>query len=333
MDTITTDQAIHFTKDLNILYIEDDKEFRAQTKKILDILFSSTTTADNGVEALKIYKKEHFDIVISDIKLPHMNGVEFSKEIKKINPNQCIIIVSAYHDNEYLMDLINLNIRQFIQKPINIDNMVKTLYFASKDIVNEKMVEEYRLNLEDANKKLITKNEELNSLVGILDSKLLQIGKNSNIDKKNIDISLSNMDEKELDELKYLEIDIKGAAILINLSKNLSVENMKVLGLMFLSYSGILKKYDAYNELSLHMQKIGNALNNAPDSFIKRVKEISILLESFIYVLHIWRKNIQKKDIYKAIELHSSMINDINTIISIIDGTEDNINSEVDFFQ
>ena len=332
MNKITTDQAINFTKNLKILYAEDDKALQEQTRDFFEVLFASVSIADDGQEALSMYKKEYFDIVISDVKMPNMDGIELCKKIREINSNQCIIIISAYNDNEYLMEFINLNIKQFIQKPINVDDMLRAIYQTSKNIVNEKMVEEYRADLEHSNQELIKKNEELNSLVRILDSKLLQIGKSANAKKIDIDISLASIDDKDLMELKELEVDINGAAILINLSKNLSVENIQVLGSMFINYSKILKKYNTYNELSSYMLKIGGTLNNAPKNFIKRVNDISILLESFIYVLRMWRNNIVNKDISKALELHSSMINDINTIISIINGTEDKIQSEMEFF-
>ena len=99
MSSITTDQTLNFTKDLKILYAEDDLELQAQTKDFFEILFSSVTVVNDGVEALEKYKKESFDIVISDIRMPSMDGIELATKIREIHYDQCIIIVSAYSNS------------------------------------------------------------------------------------------------------------------------------------------------------------------------------------------------------------------------------------------
>ena len=332
MHSITTDMTINFTKELKILYAEDDLELQAQTKEFFEVLFSSVIVVNDGLQALQKYKQESFDIVISDIRMPSMDGIELTTKIREINHDQCIIIVSAYNDNDYLLKFINLNIRQFIQKPIDVDNMLETLYHTSKAIVNEKMVEEYRESLEESNKELTLKNKELQSLVRILDSKLLQIAKNSTGDEISVNTTEATMSKENLDELKELEVDIGGAAVLINLSKNLTASNIQVLGSLFLSYAKILAIYKPYSELSQKIDELGVALNNAPENFIKRVTDISTLLESFIYVLRMWRAKVVHIEFSQAFELHSSMINDISTIITIVDGTQDEIETEIEFF-
>jgi len=332
--SITIDDTLQYTKGLKLLYVEDDLELQESSKELFKILFQSVTTVNDGEEALKKYNSEHFDIIISDIKMPKLNGIELTKAIREIDKSQYIIITSAYNDAEYLMEFINLNIKQFIQKPINIDNMLEVLYFTSKNIVNQQMVEQYRRELESNNKELAKKNEELQSLVRILDAKILQISKESTSSSHEQDINLADatIKDEHLNELKELEIDISGAAVLISLSKNLSVSNIEVLGEMFLSYAEILASYDGYVDLSNKINELGNSLNNAPENFIKRVNDISTLLESFIYVLRMWRKNLVNDETQKAFDLHASMINDITTIISIIDGTENEIETEMEFF-
>lgn len=332
MSTITTDMALAFTKELKILYAEDDLELQEQTKELFEVLFGSVTVASDGAEALAYYEQEAFDIVISDIKMPIMDGIELSTRIRDKNPYQSIIIISAYNDIEDLMKFINLNIRQFIQKPINIDNMIETLYFTAKNIVNEKMVDEYRESLEHSNKELTTKNEELMSLVRILDAKLLQIAKNEDTQTEDIDLSNADIQKEQLSELKELEIDISGAAVLVGLSKNLNLSNIQVLGKLFSSYAEIIESYEAYNKLSISIKELGETLTSDAQNFINRVDDITILLESFIYVLRMWRTKVVENEFSKAIDLHSSMINDITTIISIINGTEDDIQTDMEFF-
>jgi YesN/AraC family two-component response regulator len=303
-----------------------------ETKELFNTLLKNVTTANDGQEALSIYKQEHFDIVVTYIKMPFMNGVELTAEIKEINQDQCIIVASAYNDNEYLLDFINLNIKQFMQKPIKMNNMLEVLYDVSKKIVNAQLVEKYRKELESNNTQLKDKNDELQSLVRILDSKITQIAQKSCNQIMCANFENITFSSEHLDELKELEIDISGASVLISLSKNLSLANIQVLSNMFLSYSTTISNYKEFEELASSIKDLANALNNAPQNFIDRVSDISILLETFIYVLRMWRKNLVENNFKKAFELHASMVNDITTIISIIDGTENDIKTQIEFF-
>lgn len=330
MEEISTEVALKYTKDLNILYVEDDLELQEQSKTLFEILFNTVDVASNGLEALKKYQNKDYDIVISDIMMPKMDGIELTNKIRSINARQCIIITSAYNDSDYLLKFINLNIRQFILKPINVKKMITILYDASKNIVNQKMIETYRVELENSNISLKEKNDELQSLVKILDSKLVQLSDSTNINNlKKEDLLIKKVD---LNELKELEVDISGAAVLIGLSNKLNVTNIGILSELFTAYSKILSKYPGYNILSTSIASLGISLNSIPENFTKRIDDITTLLESFIYVLRMWRKNLVKNEIKKSFELHTSMLNDINTIISIIDGTENEIKGEMEFF-
>jgi hypothetical protein len=137
---------------------------------------------------------------------------------------------------------------------------------------------------------------------------------------------------KNIIELKELETDISGAAVLISLSKHLNIENIQVLGSLFLSYASHIQGYEAYAILEEKIKELGSALNSAPQTFIDRVQDLSVLLESFIYVLRMWRGKVEQKEFNNARELHTSMITDIVTIIAIINGTEDDIQTDMEFF-
>jgi YesN/AraC family two-component response regulator len=332
MKNIDIPTTLKYTKELSLLYVEDDINLQTQTKELFESLFGSLRVTSDGKEALEAYMDNDYDMVISDVKMPKMNGVELAKEIKDIKQHQEIIITSAYNDSENLLNFINLNISNFILKPINTQNLINTIYNVAKNIVNTKMVESYRKDLESTNVSLKEKNDELQSLVRILDSKLAQLSSVQKKENKNRNFDELIISKVHLDELKELETDISGASVIISLSKNITEKNIQVLGDMFASYGEIVAEYTEYIELKEKIELLANSLSNSPDNFIKRVDDISILLESFIYVLRIWRKNLVENDAKKAFELHASMINDISTIIAIIDGTENDIESEMEFF-
>jgi len=128
------------TKDLSLLLVEDYEPLRNDMAEVLGDLFKTVTAVINGAEALKLYqenKEKHnavFDIVITDIEMPVMNGVDLCECLFQQNKEQQIIVISAHTDSEYLLRLINLGIAQFITKPINHKLLMDTLYHVSKKI-------------------------------------------------------------------------------------------------------------------------------------------------------------------------------------------------------
>jgi len=141
-------QLYQQTKDLSVLLAEDHEPTRLSLEEVLQDLFKEVLSFSNGMEALHAYKERKkdtaFDLVISDIQMPKMNGVELTKEIKTLQPEQQIIILSAHTDKEYLLELINTGISYFITKPFEYDTFLKTLHSVSSKIIRseEKSTEE-----------------------------------------------------------------------------------------------------------------------------------------------------------------------------------------------
>lgn len=106
--------------------------------EVLEDLFSTVAVAADGKEALQSYQAhyenhhQYFDLVMSDIQMPQMNGIELCEALCKINPKQKIIILSAHTDSEYLLQLINLGVAQFITKPIKQEELLDTLYIVAQ---------------------------------------------------------------------------------------------------------------------------------------------------------------------------------------------------------
>lgn len=132
---------------MHILYVEDETLIRENTKLLLETIFSNVKTASNGIEGLKLYQNELFEIVITDILMPEMNGVAMVKQIKELNPQQSIIITSACEESSYLLELINLGVAQFLLKPIQTENMVRIVHEVVKNIYNQRKVNEFTARL------------------------------------------------------------------------------------------------------------------------------------------------------------------------------------------
>ncbi len=121
------------TQKMRILLVEDYAPLRQELMEALEDLVHTVTGASDGKEAFALYMKAHqennsYDMVISDIQMPHMDGVQLTKKIREVDENQVIYILSAYTDKVYLLDLINLHIAKFITKPIDYDTLLSILY-------------------------------------------------------------------------------------------------------------------------------------------------------------------------------------------------------------
>ena len=129
-------------KDIDLLYVEDDKSVREQTKLILDDFVHEVVIAENGEEALELLKNRKFDIIIADINMPKMNGIDMIKAIKQdLNLDIPCIITTAHTDTEYLLDAINLKVDGYIVKPINIKDLINTTYNVMLPILQKKEIE------------------------------------------------------------------------------------------------------------------------------------------------------------------------------------------------
>ncbi len=157
-------------KGISILYVEDDKDIRDYMNILLKSFFDTTYTAENGKEALEIYEKKHIDIILSDIAMPIMDGIEFSREIKKRNPSQNIIITSAFEESAYFIELINIGVNKFILKPPSNRQLFETLIYICRLIQNDKELERHR---ENAKLELIENRELLRQYKDVVDQAAL----------------------------------------------------------------------------------------------------------------------------------------------------------------
>lgn len=163
---------------LNVLIVEDEINTKLEIKEVLSIFFNRVDLASNGEQGLESYIKYqnknsvYYDIVVTDVYMPKMDGIELSKEILKINPNQVIIVFSANDRFSKMVDLINAGVNYFIQKPFSKKIMTKVLLKAVKEVVNDLLIEKYHKKVETINSKLEQKTKQLNDLNSNLELKV-----------------------------------------------------------------------------------------------------------------------------------------------------------------
>lgn len=126
-------EIITATKNLKLLYIEDNIYVRDQTIKMLQIFFNDITTAVNGDEGLNIFKENNkfestsFDLIITDIEMPITDGISMINLIREIHSEIPILIFSAHSNTEYFINSINAGIDGYILKPYNIEQISNSL--------------------------------------------------------------------------------------------------------------------------------------------------------------------------------------------------------------
>lgn len=133
--------------DFTILYVEDDTEILENVVSYLKRRVTNVISAKNGKEGLALYTQYKPDLVITDIRMPEMDGIQLSREIKSQDSEALIIIMSAFSDLEYLMNSIQLGINQYILKPMDFNKLTSSIQKAYDIIQSRKEHEERRLQL------------------------------------------------------------------------------------------------------------------------------------------------------------------------------------------
>ena len=134
--------VIRLGSKLNILYVEDDAALLQETRTILEKIFMNVDVARNGVEGLFKFTEKHYDLVITDIEMPELNGLEMSTKIKEVAPQVPIIVISAYSNSSYLIEAINIGINYYVLKPILLPQLLSTLYSVVELIENRRVASE-----------------------------------------------------------------------------------------------------------------------------------------------------------------------------------------------
>ncbi|EOH7148094.1 butyrate response regulator transcription factor BumR [Campylobacter coli] len=150
-------------KELIILVVEDEVKIRESLVNVLSSRYSKVIGAQNGDEGLKKFKKFKPDLIITDIAMPIMDGLDMAKEIKEISNDVPIVVLSAYSEKERLLRSIDIGIDKYLIKPIDIDELFKVL----ENLVGEKIEanalidisEEYQFN--KIKRTLIHKGKEI----------------------------------------------------------------------------------------------------------------------------------------------------------------------------
>lgn len=112
---------------LKVLFIEDEKGTRERVSRLLERRFSYVRVAENGQDGWEKFRFYQPDIVITDLNLPDISGLELIEKIRKVNSKIAILIITAYNETDYLLQAIELGVSNFLIKPLNIERLDRAM--------------------------------------------------------------------------------------------------------------------------------------------------------------------------------------------------------------
>ena len=110
-----------------ILIVDDDKEFCASMADILEAKGYEVKSENSGETAIAKVKEESYDVILMDIKMPAMNGVEAFKNIKKISPKTAVIMITAYSVEDLIKEALQEGVFGVLRKPLDIDKLIEQI--------------------------------------------------------------------------------------------------------------------------------------------------------------------------------------------------------------
>ncbi len=210
---------------IKVLIVEDDEIARENAVEYLEEYFSNIYESSNALDALKIYKLKKPDIIITDIQMPKLNGLEFVERIRQKDKKVQVIVLTAFCDKEYLLKAVELQLVKYLIKPINeyeldaaIKTSIETLKSDESNIVklpNGMVFDLYNLVLLDGKEIIKLRTKELEFL------KLLIKNKNRYVTYQEIENFVWEEQVMSKDALKTLVKNLKNKLskdLILNLS-------------------------------------------------------------------------------------------------------------------
>lgn len=207
-----------------LLYIEDDTGVREVNLRFLNRLFHIVYSASNGMEGLEIYKQYQPDIIITDLKMPVMDGISMVKKIRENDNETKIIITTAFTDESHLIDAVELNIVRYIVKPLNQRNLMPALEKAINEIGKiKKLTLSKDMYLNVQKNTLIIKDQEYHlTKKEFLFLKLLANNTNRTVSYQEIELYVWNEESMSLRSLRTMVGSLRKKFFLEDNIKNVS---------------------------------------------------------------------------------------------------------------
>ena len=153
---------------ISILYVEDEEVTRSAVARMLKRRVLNVYEAENGQEGLALYKQYRPEVVISDIRMPVLDGMEMSKEIKALDKNSKIILTTAHSDASILINSIEVGIDKYIMKPLDMAALFSSVEKCAEIIMLERKIQQQDKEKDELIAKLQDALDNVKKLSGLL---------------------------------------------------------------------------------------------------------------------------------------------------------------------
>lgn len=136
-------------KEYDILFVEDEKAIRTNYVKYLQRYFKNVYEAEDGERAYEIYKAKKPHIMIIDINLPKLNGIDLLKKIREQDHSTKVLMLTSHTDTGYLLDAASLQLTKYLVKPISREDLKNALNLVEEELSKFTITEKKRLTLKD----------------------------------------------------------------------------------------------------------------------------------------------------------------------------------------
>lgn len=189
-------KLLKYSHTLKILFAEDNNDVRVQLLKLFENFFTNIDVEIDGLDALERFDKYNvetgtfYDLVITDLSMPRLDGVDFCKKIIERNPNQVILVISAHTESKKIIELLDVGIYKFLQKPVDYKELLNTLSSTISKIKREKSYLQLEQEVTNIDKLTSTYNRKY--IENILIDKFKQLEENTNNEFSIILIDIDN---------------------------------------------------------------------------------------------------------------------------------------------
>lgn len=132
MNDIESPVDLEFLRRLSLLYVEDEPEVRESLARYLRRRFAKVDAAGDGARGLELYLAEPYDVVVTDVRMPGMDGLEMARRIKSVDREVPVIIVTAYNEVDYFTRAIEIGVDRYVKKPLVQEELLGAIYHSAR---------------------------------------------------------------------------------------------------------------------------------------------------------------------------------------------------------
>lgn len=144
MDLTLVKQTLTYLESLTLLCVEDDKDIRIAYRDIFEDLVDRLIFAVDGKDGYEKFINEDIDIIVTDYHMPNLNGLEMIEQIRAINKDIPIVLITAINGENIIIKALQLHVNNFIQKPIEYEQLLEVMLDSSKLLIANDFLKQER---------------------------------------------------------------------------------------------------------------------------------------------------------------------------------------------